>query len=329
MTIKLGVIGTNFITERFLDAIEHLDTYELVAVYSRTEERANEFAEKYGVAYTYTSLDELAASTHINAVYIASPTSFHSEQAILMLSHGKHVLVEKPAASNYEEWAKMTDEAHANEVVLMEAMKTTQLPNFLTVKDQLDKLGTIRSGFANFCQYSSRYDAYKSGDIQNAFKPEFSNGSLMDIGVYGVYPIIALFGRPNEVRAQGHLLESGVDGAGTLLLKYDESQIIINHSKITQSVVPSEIQGENGSIVIKDWSDFHSVVHHNRIERSETILSEEQHENPMYYEAIEFARLVGSQTSESAENSHKNSAITLQVLDEARRQIGLVFPSDQ
>lgn len=329
MTIKLGVIGTNFITERLFDAISTLEDYEVVAVYSRTEERATDFAQKHGATYTYTSLEDLAASTHINTVYIASPTSFHADQAMLMLSHGKHVLVEKPAASNYEEWAKMTEAARENEVVLMEAMKTTQLPNFLTVKEQLQELGTIRSGFANFCQYSSRYDAYKNGDIQNAFKPEFSNGSLMDIGVYGVYPIIALFGRPNEVRAQGHMLESGVDGAGSLLLKYDESQIIINHSKITQSVIPSEIQGENGSLVIKNWSDFHSVVHHNRMNKAETVISEEQHENPMYYEAIEFAKLVSSQTLESIENSHKNSAITLQVLDEARRQIGLVFPSDQ
>ncbi|MFK3939613.1 Gfo/Idh/MocA family protein [Alkalihalobacillus sp. NPDC078783] len=329
MTIKLGVIGTNFITERLLDAISDLDEYEVIAVYSRTEERATEFAQKHGAPYTYTSLGDLAASTHINAVYVASPTSFHADQAVLMLSHGKHVLVEKPAASNYEEWAKMTEAARENEVVLMEAMKTTQLPNFLTAKKQLDALGTIRSGFANFCQYSSRYDAYKDGDVQNAFKPEYSNGSLMDIGVYGIYPIIAMFGRPNEVRAQGHMLESGVDGAGSLLLKYDESQIIINHSKITQSVVPSEIQGENGSIVIKHWSDFHSVVHHNRIEKTETVISEEQHENPMYYEAVEFANLVSSQTMESIENSHKNSAITLQVIDEARRQIGLVFPSDQ
>ncbi|MBM0066711.1 Gfo/Idh/MocA family protein [Alkalicoccobacillus gibsonii] len=329
MTIKLGVIGTNFITERLFDAISTLEDYEVVAVYSRTEERATDFAEKHGATYTYTSLEDLAGSTHINAVYIASPTSFHADQAILMLSHGKHVLVEKPAASNYEEWAKMTEAARENEVVLMEAMKTTQLPNFLTVKEQLQELGTIRSGFANFCQYSSRYDAYKNGDIQNAFKPEFSNGSLMDIGVYGVYPIIALFGRPNEVRAQGHMLESGVDGAGSLLLKYDESQIIINHSKITQSVIPSEIQGENGSLVIQNWSDFHSVVHHNRMNKTETVISEEQHQNPMYYEAIEFAKLVSSQTLESIENSHKNSAITLQVLDEARRQIGLVFPSDQ
>lgn len=111
MTIKLGVIGTNFITERLLDAISELNDYEVVAVYSRTEERATEFAQKHGVTYTYTSLEELAASTYINAVYVASPTSLHADQSILMLSHGKHVLVEKPAASNYEEWAKMTEAA--------------------------------------------------------------------------------------------------------------------------------------------------------------------------------------------------------------------------
>ncbi|MDQ0207841.1 Gfo/Idh/MocA family protein [Alkalicoccobacillus murimartini] len=329
MTIRLGIIGTNVITDRFLDAISSLTDYQLAAVYSRTSDRANDFAHSHGIEHTYTSLEELALSPHIDAVYIASPTSFHAEQSELMLKHGKHVLVEKPAASNYKEWESMSEIAHSNNVVLMEAMKTTQLPNFSILKDNLDKLGPIRSGFANYCQYSSRYDAYKNGEILNAFDPTYSNGSLMDIGVYGIYPIIALFGRPDEVKAQGHMLKSGVDGAGSLLLKYAESQIIINHSKITDSTLPSEIQGEFGSFVIENWNDFNSLSFNDRISKNVSTLSEQQHENPMYYEAIEFAKLINERTLESVNNSHKNTALTLQVLDEARRQIGLVFPSDQ
>ncbi|TSB45502.1 Gfo/Idh/MocA family protein [Alkalicoccobacillus porphyridii] len=328
MVIRIAVIGTNFITERFIDAMSELTEYELTAVYSRTKERAVEFASKYGDLYTYTSLEELASSPHVDAVYIASPTSFHADQAEQMLKGGKHVLVEKPAASNDKEWARMTSAAYDNQVVLMEAMKTTQLPNFILLKEHLHKLGPVRSGFANYCQYSSRYDAYKEGNVLNAFNPELSNGSLMDIGVYGIYPIIALFGRPREVKAQGHLLESGVDGSGSLLLKYEDSQIIINHSKITDSMLPSEIQGEHGNVVIQNWNNFEKLTFYDRTAKSETLLSEPQHTNPMYYEAVEFAKLIQEGKNESTLNSHKNTALTLQVLDEARRQIGLVFPSD-
>lgn len=328
MGIRLAVIGTNFITERFLDAISTLDSYQLTTVYSRTEDRAKEFALAHGAEYTYTSLDELAASPHVDAVYIASPTALHAEQALIMLKANKHVLVEKPAASNYYEWEKMYLTAIEHNVVLMEAMKTTQLPNFKTVVNHIEQLGPIRSGFANYCQYSSRYDTYKNGTVLNAFKPELSNGSLMDIGVYGVYPIIALFGRPNEVKAQGHLLDSGVDGAGSLLLKYDDSQIIINHSKISDSKLPSEIQGENGNLVIENWNDFSHISFYHREDKSEETISKPQHDNPMYYEAIEFAKLIEEEKTESELNSHLNTSLTLQVLDEARRQVGVVFPSD-
>ncbi|WP_341467137.1 hypothetical protein [Clostridium septicum] len=82
--------------------------------------------------------------------------------------------------------------AKENNVVLMEAMKTTLFPNFKIIKDNLYKIGKVRRYFASFCQYSSRYDKYKSGEILNAFKPELSNGSLMDIGVYCIAPMVNL-----------------------------------------------------------------------------------------------------------------------------------------
>jgi len=85
----------------------------------------------------------------------------------------------------------------------MEALKTTFLPNFIAIKDNLHKIGRIRRVINIFCQYSSRYDAYKQGNLPNIFNPTFSTGSLMDIGIYCVYPVICLFGKPKEVIACG------------------------------------------------------------------------------------------------------------------------------
>lgn len=80
MLIRLGVIGTNWITERFLEAAKLVEEFSLTAVYSRTEEKAKEFAGKYGVSTIFTNLEEMAASDEIDAVYIASPNSHHSRQ---------------------------------------------------------------------------------------------------------------------------------------------------------------------------------------------------------------------------------------------------------
>ncbi|MBS2970824.1 Gfo/Idh/MocA family oxidoreductase [Metabacillus sp. KIGAM252] len=326
--IRFGVIGTNWITEKFLDAAAQTGELELTAVYSRTEDRASQFAEKHGARHTYTNLEKFAASKEFDAVYIASPNSLHAEQAILCINHGKHVLCEKPIASNAAEMKKMIEAARANEVLLMEAMKTTLLPNFTSIKKNLDKIGKIRRYVASYCQYSSRYDAYKEGKILNAFKPEFSNGSMMDIGIYCIAPMVALFGKPNSIQATAHLLESGVDGEGSILFQYEEHDAIVMFSKITDSYIPSEIQGEAGSIVIEKFSTMENVRIQFRTGESEDI-SVEQNENSMYGEAKEFSALIREGKLESSINTFENSLTVLEIMDEARRQIGLVYPADE
>ncbi|MGD6842696.1 Gfo/Idh/MocA family protein [Bacillus infantis] len=326
--VRFGVIGTNWITERFLDAASKVQDFSLTAVYSRTEEKAREFADKYDVKHTYTSLEEMAASSEIDAVYIASPNSLHAEQSILMMEHGKHVLCEKPAASNAAELKLMVEVSQRNKVVLMEALKSTLMPNFKAVQENLDKIGPVRRYFASYCQYSSRYDAYKEGTILNAFKPEFSNGALMDIGIYCIYPLVVLFGKPDEVKAQGVMLDSGVDGEGSMVLKYKEMDAVIMYSKITDSQLPAEIQGENGNIVIDKIHTPEKAEIRYRGGGSE-LITREQKEASMYYEAEEFVALVKSGKLESATNTLSNSLAVMEILDSVRSQLGIVYPADK
>lgn len=326
--VRFGIIGTNWITESFIQAASKVEEFSLSAVYSRTNDKALEFADKYGAEHTYTDLNEFVKSPEFDAVYIASPNSLHASQAVLCMENGKHVICEKPIASNADEVSKMIAAAKENNVVLMEALKTTQLPNFLAIKENLHKIGKVRRYFASYCQYSSRYDKYKEGTVLNAFKPEFSNGSLMDIGIYCVYPAVALFGEPNEVKASSYMLESGVDGEGSLLLTYEEMDAVIMYSKITNSYVPSEIQGENGSIIIDKIHTPESVKIQYKDGTVEDITREQVSES-MYYEAKEFISLVSENIQQSELNSHQNSLITARILETARKQVGLIYPADQ
>lgn len=325
--IRFGIIGTNQITEKFIKAASLVEGFSLTAVYSRTEETARKFAQKYGVTTIFTDVTEMARSKEIDAVYIASPNSFHSEQAIICMNNGKHVLCEKPIASNIAELQNMITAAKNNKVLLMEALKTTCLPNFKSIQNNLHKIGKVRRYIANFCKYSSRYDAYKEGTILNAFNPIFSNGSLMDIGVYCIYPMVALFGKPLQIKANGLLLESGVDGEGSILCKYEESEAIVVHSKITTSYIPSEIQGELGSIII-DQIETPTNVQIRYQDGSFEDITQIQEDHSMYYEVQEFIDLIKRNQLESSINSFKNSLMTLEVMDEARKQIGLVYPAD-
>ncbi|BAD77505.1 hypothetical conserved protein [Geobacillus kaustophilus HTA426] len=326
--IRFATIGTNWITEAFLDAARLVDSFELAAVYSRTEETAKQFADKVGAPRTFTDLQKLAESDGIDAVYIASPNALHAEQAILLMNHGKHVLCEKPLASNAREVKAMIEAAERNGVVLMEAMKATLLPTFRPIRENLPKLGRIRRYVANYCQYSSRYDAYKQGTVLNAFNPAFSNGALMDLGVYCLYPMVVLFGQPRGVKAQSVKLESGVDGEGSIVLDYGDMDAVVFYSKITNSHLPSEIQGEDGNMIIDAIHTPTKAEIRYRDGRVEDITAP-QDKPPMYYEAQEFIRLIENGERESAVNSHRHSLWTMEIMDEARKQTGIVFPADE
>ena len=200
--IRFAVIGTNWITRQFVDAAHETGKYKLTAVYSRSLEQAQAFANDYLVEHLFTSLEAMAQSDAIDAVYIASPNSLHFPQTKLFLSHKKHVICEKPLASNIDEVEAAIQLARENQVVLFEAFKTASLPNFLLLQQSLPKLGRMRKAFINYCQYSSRYQRYLDGENPNTFNPAFSNGSIMDIGFYCLASAVALWGEPHGVQAR-------------------------------------------------------------------------------------------------------------------------------
>ncbi len=325
--LRFGIIGTNFIVDWVLEAARLDPRFQPVAVYSRTQEQADTFAEKHAIPHTFTSLEQMAQSPLIDAVYIASPNSLHAAYSILFMQHGKHVLCEKPLASNADEVIKMIDTAKKNRVALMEAMKPTLTPNFLAIKQHVKDIGTIRRYFSCYCQYSSRYDKLKEGVVLNAFDPTLSNGAVMDLGVYTIYPMVALFGRPKKISATGLKLSTGVDGQGAVNFEYEAMNATILYSKIADSLLPTEIQGEEGTIIADRINTIGSVMLHER-NGKKVDLTVSENKNEYYYEIAEFINLVETGKYESEVNSYENSLITIEIVDEIRKQLGVVFPAD-
>lgn len=335
--VRFGVIGTNFITDWLIEGAKEDARFELSAVCSRSIDTGRAFAAKYGISHVFTSVEDMACSDCVDAVYVASPNFLHASQSIICMSHGKHVLCEKPLASNAVEARRMVEASRINGVCLMEAMKTTLTPNFKTVIEHMGDVGRVRRYFSSYCQYSSRYDRYKSGELPNAFNPTMSNGAIMDIGVYTIYPMVVLFGQPKEVIATGMLLPSGADGQGSAIFKYEHMDACVIYSKISDSALRSEIQGEEGVLSIG------AINHMNDIKfmpRTANLgggikgqccvedLSARQGHNGYYYEVAEFISLVQAGKLQSKINSHDNSVMTMEIIDEIRRQIGVVFPAD-
>lgn len=323
--IRFAVVGTNWITERFIDAAHESGKMRLTAIYSRKLEQAQAFGANYPVEHFFDSLEALAQSDVIDAVYIASPNSLHCQQSLLFLSHKKHVICEKPLASNLREVEQLVACAREHQVVLFEAFKSAHLPNFLILQQALPKIGKLRKAFINYCQYSSRYPRYLAGENPNTFNPHFSNGSIMDIGYYCVASAVALFGAPQSVLASATLLDTGVDAHGSVCLNYGDFDVVISHSKVSNSDIPSEIQGEEGTLVIEKISEAQGVVLTPRGENSQ-VLTQPQHINTMLYEAQVFAELVEKRQVEH--EGLENSLIVASLLTEIRRQTGVVFPAD-
>lgn len=201
------------------------------------------------------------------------------------------MICEKPLASNIQEVEAAIQLARDNQVVLFEAFKTASLPNFLLLQQSLPKIGKVRKAFINYCQYSSRYQRYLDGENPNTFNPAFSNGSIMDIGFYCLASAVALWGEPHGVTATASLLESGVDAHGIVVLDYGDFSVTLQHSKVSDSVLPSEIQGEAGSLVIEKISECQKLSIVPRGGKAQE-LTQPQHINTMLYEAEVFARLV-------------------------------------
>jgi len=325
--IRFAVIGTNFITKWFLEAVKQVPELSFYSVYSRDKNKAIAFGKPYGVSRVYDQLDELAKDQEVDAVYIASPNCSHQEQAILMMNNGKHVLCEKPIASNHAEFKRMDRAAAKNHVVLLEAMRATLDPAFTLLQDQLIKLGKIRQVTFSFCKYSSRYDSFKSGNVENAFRPELSNGALMDIGVYCVNPMVKLFGLPDSIMSDVIKLSNGVDGAGMILARYPEGmQVQLVYSKICNNYLPSQIMGEKGTLIIEGFPIIKKMVLHLNNGETETFETDYM-ENNMVYEAEEFVRLIHSGSQN--ESYLKASEDEMLVIDEVRKQGGIIFPADQ
>ena len=324
------IVGTNFISDTLLTAAKTVHEFTLYGVCSRAIATGDAFLAKHAVtnAKVFTNIEQVCADENVDAVYIAAPNSLHKNYAVACLNAGKHVLGEKPAAANSQELAAILTAATHNNRLYMEAMMTTHLPNFNVLRQAMKKIGVPRKYIGQYSQYSSRYDKYKNGERPNTFLPEFANGALVDLGVYPLYILIMLWGAPNSVQASGILLETGVDGAGDVLLNYSDKQAVISYSKISQGDNFTEIQGEKGRIRIDAISllkRMQFIANDGTIEE----LSQPFDEHFMRHEVVHFIATANANQLESSVNTHQLSVDVMHVLDQARNQLGVIYPADQ
>lgn len=330
--IKIGIVGTNYISDRFCEAARKVPGVSLFAVYSRKTETGAAFAGKYGIAHVYTDYEEFLDS-QLDAVYIASPNYVHCGQTLTALEHGKHVLCEKVMAVNEKEVRSMIECAQKHNVILLEAMRPDFDPGMALIGEQLPKLGKLRRVTFEYCQYSGRYDRFREGEILNAFDPSLANAAIMDIGVYCIHSIVRFFGMPKSIRACSTKLCNGFEGSGIVLMQYDDMIAEALYSKISVSVTPSVIQGEDGSLLIDYIGNPEQLELRlregcrDRLDGGRrSLISCLPIKNNMVFEIQEFLRLIEEKKTDHPYLTY--SLDTIRVIDEARRQNGVLFPGE-
>jgi len=206
--LKWGVLGTaNIGRAAVIPAIQHSSNGQVVAVASRSEEKARVFATELGIPRAYGSYQALLAADDIDAVYIPLPNSLHREWTIKAAEAGKHVLCEKPLALNAAECVDMDVAARRNGVKLMEAFMYRFHPQTEQVL-QLIQQGAI--GTVRFIRAAFTFRLTNPANIR--FQPELGGGALMDVGCYCVNVCRTLAGaEPVEVQAYASWGETGVD----------------------------------------------------------------------------------------------------------------------
>ncbi len=280
--MNIAVIGTNFISDDFCDAALAVDGVKVNAVYSRTPERGFDFSRKHGIERVYTDYSEMLSDKDIDAVYIASPIFAHAQQSVRAIRAGKHVLCEKMMAATLDEFYEMKSASEKYGRVLLEAMRPAHDPLWRAVKENLPRIGKIRRASLEFCQYSSRYDKFKSGEVLNAFDPKIKNSALSDIGIYPLFAVLHLFGEPKSLDSRSVFLENGFEGAGVLTLGYPETLVTVTYSKIFGGSLPSVIEGEDGSIIINKISAPTEITLKLRGKAPELIARAESEKNMRY-----------------------------------------------
>jgi predicted dehydrogenase len=250
--VRLAVIGSGKIVAEFLPHARGIAGLELIAIVGteRSRDRLEKLSADAGIRRTYTDYDACLADPEVDTVWIALPNVLHADHARRALLAGKHVVCEKPFVLSSADLAELRALATERDLILVEAISTQYLANVAWMRENLGRLGELRLVQCEYSQYSSRYDAFREGDVLPAFDPAAGGGALMDLGIYALHLVIGLLGAPDSV-AYTPRMERGVDTSGIAVLRYPDVTAVCVCAKDSPGPSRTKIQGVDGVMLVE------------------------------------------------------------------------------
>ena len=241
-----------------LFALQYVPGIETTAIFGRPQsvEKARELAGQYHIPSVFTDYGEMLEKADADFIYIGNINSVHYEFAREALLSGKNLIVEKPMCPTEAEVQALADLAHERGLYIFEALTFLHAPFFKELKEELlPEVGKVRMVQCNYSKYSSRYDRYLKGDVAPVFSPECAGGTLLDLNIYNLNFVIALFGEPESVNYTANLGFNGIDTSGCVVMKYPGFVAVCSAAKDSYSPCFDMVQGEEGWLKIDGSPD--------------------------------------------------------------------------
>ncbi|MDW3192892.1 MAG: Gfo/Idh/MocA family oxidoreductase [Cytophagales bacterium] len=308
------MLGPGIITHEFVQDFAHVTNGIVHSVASRSAERASTFASTYGIPHAYDNYEQLYQDQDIDAIYIATPHTFHFEQSKSAMEAGKAVLCEKPLTEEPDSSKKLIHLAQSQGLYLMEGMWTYFLPAIRTAKSWVEegRIGAVlhdRSSFGYPVPYAenSRY-----------YSPDLAGGCLLDMGIYNVAMAHLFIGKDIQtIHTQMHHAPTGVDNDVLSQINYGEVSAILHSSFRCKLHNHLYIIGEKGYIDIHDiWRARGCVLYEG--ERVIDTFDDQRKGNGFEYqiEAVNNDLLAGKTESEVV--THETSLAFQEVIERMR-----------
>ncbi|MFB5762985.1 Gfo/Idh/MocA family protein [Paenibacillus medicaginis] len=328
--MNIGIAGSGMIVRFCLDALQEIDSIECTAICVREQgiEKGEELAKTYGIGKIYTDYGAMLQNGDIDFIYIGIVNSLHYEYAKKALEAGKHVIVEKPFTSTFQEALTLEKLAREKNLFLFEAITLLYSPNYQFIKEQLPLIGDIKLIQSNFSKVSSRYSEYATGTVLPAFDPYYSGGALYDLNIYNLHFVAGLLGMPQEVRYVANIGHNGIDTSGIVTLRYDQSLAVCCGSKDSDSDGFITIQGEKGLIRLDSPPNLADSVIVN-IGQDKRACNFNKAQNHMVNEFVAFAEMFRSGDYDQCYKNLRHSVSVIDIACQARRDAGIHFAADE
>lgn len=250
--VGIGILAVSNIAATIARTVQmNVPNAKIVAVGSRTLEKAQRFAERFHIAKAYGSYEEMLADADVEIVYISSPASFHYEHTMLCLQHEKHVLCEKPFAMNAQQAEKMLSYARKKNSFLSDGLWTSYLPMAETIAKiaESGRIGRVCTVCAN-----QHYYAPPETRLRNS---SLGGSAVLEMGVYLISFANIVFGTTvQKVCALGEVNEDGIDEQAAMILQYDNGLAVLNCGMNAVSDRMGTIYGDKGYIIIQDANEY-------------------------------------------------------------------------